>query len=106
MQMKGEVRTFLSEGKTEQQILDHFEAQYGERILARPKTGGFNLLVWWIPILGGTLGLGLLVLFMRRWQRGQSNEVPEVEFSLDPKYQRQIDRELYGELPEHPPARV
>ena len=35
------IRTMLSEGKTEADILEHFEAQYGARVLAEPPKKGF-----------------------------------------------------------------
>jgi len=41
----------LAAGWSDQQILDYFVAQYGERVLARPSTHGLNVLVWVIPPL-------------------------------------------------------
>jgi len=49
IQWRGTIREKLEAGWTEQQILDYFVAQYGERVLARPSTRGLNIL-----IAGGT----------------------------------------------------
>jgi len=58
----------LAAGWTDQQILDYFVAQYGERVLARPSTHGLNVLVWVIPpllVLGGAVVLWRLLRQMR-----------------------------------------
>ena len=50
----------LAAGWTDQQILDYFVAQYGERVLARPSSHGLNVLVWVIPpvlVLAGAVVL-------------------------------------------------
>jgi cytochrome c-type biogenesis protein CcmH len=55
-QWRETIRAKLAAGWTDQQILDYFVAQYGERVLARPSTRGLNILVWVIPpilLLGG-----------------------------------------------------
>jgi cytochrome c-type biogenesis protein CcmH len=59
-QWRGTIRDKLEAGWTDQQILDYFVAQYGERVLARPSTRGLNLLVWIVPPLAlaaGAFGL-------------------------------------------------
>src|SRR5438034_429198 len=58
----------LAAGWSDQQILDYFVAQYGERVLARPSTHGINVLVWVIPpilVLGGAVVLWRLLRQMR-----------------------------------------
>jgi cytochrome c-type biogenesis protein CcmH len=58
----------LTAGWTDQQILDYFVAQYGERVLARPSTHGLNVLVWVIPpllVLGGAVVLWRVLRQMR-----------------------------------------
>jgi cytochrome c-type biogenesis protein CcmH len=59
-QWRETIRAKLAAGWTDQQILDYFVAQYGERVLAKPSTNGLNLLVWVIPpvlLLAGSLVL-------------------------------------------------
>lgn len=60
-QWRETIREKLAAGWSDQQILDYFVAQYGERVLARPSTHGLNILVWVIPpilLLGGATVLG------------------------------------------------
>ena len=58
--MEGKIRELAAEGKSREEIVDHFVGIYGERILAVPVARGFNLMVWVAPVI--VLGLGTLVL--------------------------------------------
>jgi cytochrome c-type biogenesis protein CcmH len=67
-QWRETIRAKLAAGWTDQQILDYFVAQYGERVLARPSTHGLNILVWVIPpilLLGGAAVLWRFLRQMR-----------------------------------------
>lgn len=59
-QMKAQTRDMIAQGKSEDEILDQYVAQYGERILASPRARGFNLLLFVLPIaavaVAGTAG--------------------------------------------------
>jgi cytochrome c-type biogenesis protein CcmH len=48
-QWRATIREKLVAGWGDQQILDYFSAQYGERVLARPSTNGLTALIWLIP---------------------------------------------------------
>ncbi len=50
------IRTQLSEGKTEEEILAYFAQQYGDGVLAEPPRRGFGLLLWLFPIVAIVLG--------------------------------------------------
>ncbi len=64
--MKAEVRDFLAAGYTRDQILTYFEQAYGEFIRLQPRAKGFNLFVWIAPIVGLTVGLTLVVRYLKR----------------------------------------
>jgi len=61
--MMAKVRSMHKEGKNENEILKYFTDRYGDWVLLRPKTRGFNWLVWVLPPF--VLFLGILVAFMR-----------------------------------------
>lgn len=63
--MRQFVRDKLSEGWTDQEILDYFSApeRYGTKVLAKPPKSGANLLIWIVPPAGLSIG-GLLVLLI------------------------------------------
>jgi len=63
------IRTMLSEGKTEDEILQHFEDQYGARVLAEPPKQGFYWLIYLLPpaiILAGAI---LLFRSLKEWTK-------------------------------------
>src|SRR5579859_2267762 len=66
----------LAAGWTDQQILDYFVAQYGERVLARPSTHGLNVLVWVIPPLLVLGGAAVLWRFLRQVRPGPKAPAP------------------------------
>jgi len=67
--MKRDIRRQLAEGKSSQQILDGYVAQYGERILAEPPARGFVRTLYVLPIvllIASAIVLSLLVKRMAR----------------------------------------
>lgn len=60
------VRDLVTQGKTDQQILDYFVARYGQWILLEPTTHGFAGLVWLLPMLVLLGGAGLIVKVIRQ----------------------------------------
>jgi cytochrome c-type biogenesis protein CcmH len=65
-EIKQNIRRLLAEGKTSQQILDIYVAEYGDRILAEPPDRGFSRLIYvapWIFLVGS---VGLVVVVIRR----------------------------------------
>ena len=63
------IRTMLSEGKTEDQILQHFEDQYGARVLAEPPKQGFYWLVYLLPPALILAGAVILFRSLKEWTR-------------------------------------
>ena len=59
----------LDSGMTEAKILDAFQRQYGEMIFMSPPKRGFNLVMYFMPILGLGVGLGLVVGVVKRWAK-------------------------------------
>lgn len=70
------VRRLLGEGKTRQQILDQYVAEYGDRILAEPPARGFSAALYVAPwiFLAGSVGL---VVFVIRKLRASAAAAPE-----------------------------
>jgi len=91
-QMREEVRTMVAAGKSRDEILDHFVAQHGERILATPRPEGFNLLVYilpWVALIAGAWILWVLIKKLRA-------PIPEQSSvdSPDSRYASIIEKEL------------
>ncbi len=50
-QMKSVIRSQLSEGKTDQEIIDYFVQRYGEEVLSSPPKSGSTLIAWITPVV-------------------------------------------------------
>jgi cytochrome c-type biogenesis protein CcmH len=64
--VKQQIRVLLAAGKTRQEVLDAFAAQYGPRILAEPPATGVGRLLYVGMPLAFVLSAGALVLFLKK----------------------------------------
>lgn len=92
--MQQQIRDMLKEGKTEQDIKDHFVESYTEWILREPPKEGFNLLVWTLPGVGLLLALALLLVKSKNWARSKSQEVDQNQFELSEEDQAKLQKDL------------
>lgn len=65
-EIKTAVRRMLAEGKTPQQILDSYVAEYGDRILAEPPARGFSAALYVAPWIFLAASVGLVVVVIKR----------------------------------------
>jgi cytochrome c-type biogenesis protein CcmH len=93
-EVKAQIRAALQRGYTEQQILESFVAAYGERILAKPKAVGFNLLAWILPALAILLGGIGAWKFLRHSSQPQAEIKPVKPAPNDDPYAQRLEREL------------
>jgi len=95
-EIRQNIRRLLAEGKTRQQILDFYVAEYGDRILAEPPARGFSRLIYvapWIFLVGS---VGLVVVVIRRLRpatAGPAKDEP-VSGGADNAESDRIDEEL------------
>jgi cytochrome c-type biogenesis protein CcmH/NrfF len=90
------IRRLIARGETKSQIKKRLVAEYGPEILAAPPDSGFNILAWWLPIVGilaGAIALGWLAWRWSRGRRGPPDEPPP-SVRIDPELERQLDDEL------------
>ena len=77
------VHRLLSDGMSNQQILDFLQARYGDFVLYDPPVRSNTLVLWLIPLLGFVLVVGIVLRMARR--------VPEAsELSDDDLQQLQV----------------
>ena len=50
-QMKTVIRDKISEGKTDEEIINYFVERYGEEVLSSPPKSGSNLFAWITPVI-------------------------------------------------------
>jgi cytochrome c-type biogenesis protein CcmH/NrfF len=66
----------LTQGKTEQQVMDAFVAQYGPTVYAEPPKSGFSLVAWVMPTAYLVLGALVVIFVISRWLKKSASEVP------------------------------
>lgn len=69
---RAEIRSQLSQGKSEEEIQQYFVERYGARVLAEPPRQGFNLIIWVLPILAVVVAGFFFLRFLRNLQDSQS----------------------------------
>lgn len=92
---RAQIRDELASGWTEQQILDYFVAQYGERVLAEPQRRGFTSLVWTLPVIGVLLGVVVVWQVLRMWKKVHLQvPVRTLNSNISPEIMAKIEKEL------------
>jgi cytochrome c-type biogenesis protein CcmH len=105
-QMRGVIRQQLQSGNSEQEVIQYFQASYGEQIVWSPPWQGFTLLAWLVPIGLVLVGATLLLFVLRDWRTLSSSDsaaddaelasVGEADLAV---YRAQLERELAAEDP-------
>jgi cytochrome c-type biogenesis protein CcmH len=88
-----ELRTGITSGKSDQEILNSFVGKYGAIVLAAPTTQGFDLVAWIAPFAVFAAALLGTILLVRRWT---ANTAPDQVLASDPAtdaFKEQIRRE-------------
>lgn len=85
-----EITEMLNEGMTEEEILDHYEAMYGEQGFRQPKRSGFSLLAWTVPFFVLVIGAIALYFIIKNRMRPQV-ETSIVNFADEEKYDAEDD---------------
>ena len=92
---RAQIRDQLAAGWTDQQIIDYFVAQYGERVFGEPQRKGFTSLVWFLPLVGVLLGLGIVYEILRNWRKQRpapmiSTPLPQIPDEILKKIEREM----------------
>jgi len=92
---RAQIRDQLSAGWTEQQVIDYFVAQYGERVLAEPQRKGFTSLVWFLPLIVVLMGVGIVYEILRNWKKQKLAPLPTPSTSpISKDVLEKIEREI------------
>ncbi len=94
-EMQAFMKKEIAEGKDETAILQDLSLRYGVQVLAAPPARGFNLAVWILPGVGLIVGLGVVVVIVRRW-RGKPAPLAPAAASIpaDPKMLAAVEEEM------------
>jgi cytochrome c-type biogenesis protein CcmH len=91
--VRAQIRNALAQGKSEEEILQAYVSQYGERILAKPSKQSFNLLAWILPFAALLIGGWILWRFLHRHAAPPPASVIMTANPNDP-YAQQMEQEL------------
>lgn len=95
---KAEIRAFITkeiaDGKDETMILQDLSLRYGVQVLSAPPAHGFNLAVWVLPGIGLLVGLGIVVVIVRRWKREPAPDWVASSAAQDPKILSAVEKEM------------
>jgi cytochrome c-type biogenesis protein CcmH/NrfF len=97
-----ELHSEVDGGATDSSIYKSFAAKYGPTVLASPNRGGFDDVAWVGPFAFLLLGIVLILLLLRLWQRRHARlaaalpEIPSIP-ETDALRQRIRDETNYGE---------
>ena len=93
---KAFVEGLVKEGQSKDEIKEALVDQYGDAVLAEPKSSGFSLSAYVVPIVAFAVAVILLALAVWKWRRaaGSSKDRhPEVEGPSD-EDSRRLDDDL------------
>jgi len=82
-----------AEGVSDDAIIAGFVKREGLRALVAPPAEGFNLLSWVMPFVALALGLGVIVLYVRRFRKPAIPDAPVDNAALD-RYHEEIEKDL------------
>lgn len=98
---RAEIRTQLSSGWSEEEVMAYFVERYGERVLAEPERGGFTSLVWILPVVAVLVGLVIVVQALRSWRARRqprptpgTNDLVVEAGSVSAEARARVEREL------------
>ena len=87
-EIRGDIRTRISEGETDDEIRQVYIDRYGRSIVLNPDSGGFTGLVWIVPVVAAGMATAAVGLAFQRW-RVQADSL---------RAATEEDRELVAEL--------
>lgn len=93
-EMQAFIKKEIAEDKDETVILQDLTIRYGVQVLTTPPARGFNLAVWILPGLGLLVGLGLVVVIVRRWKRKPVTVLESASTPDDPKVLSAVEEEM------------
>jgi cytochrome c-type biogenesis protein CcmH len=90
--IREEVHAMVAAGKSRDEILNHYVAQYGEKILAAPRVKGFNVLAYVLPWAALLLGGWMLIVLLKKLRKPAPVAIPAP--LPDARYTAAVEKEI------------
>lgn len=94
MRQRAFIRRLIAQGRTKDQIKDALVAQYGDRVLALPRSDGFNVSAYVVPLAVGVVALVLLLLIVARWRKPGAPEPVPAASAMSGADRARLDEDL------------
>ena len=88
------IRRLIVQGKTKEQIKHRLVQEFGPNVLALPKSSGFDLAAYLVPVALAAAGLIAIVVLALRWRRRRPAPAAAAAPDLDSADARRLDSEL------------
>jgi cytochrome c-type biogenesis protein CcmH len=75
--LRTQVRNQIAAGRSDDEIIEFLTARYGDFVRYRPAFKGRTLLLWLGPFAVLVLGIGVVLLFIRRSHRSAAPAAPD-----------------------------
>jgi cytochrome c-type biogenesis protein CcmH len=99
-EVRTEIRQMLASGMKEEEILDAYVAEYGEKIRAKPKAAGFNLLAYFLPVaflIAGAVVAFIVIRHLRpKTQAVGSKQSAKRDLKPGTGYSPKLEKEMWG----------
>jgi cytochrome c-type biogenesis protein CcmH len=93
--IKQEIRVALRQGRTREQILDAYVAEYGPAILIEPPARGFGVSLYVLPVIALLVSVLLVGVVVRRFtRRGQAPPDAQPPPAASDSMSERLDDEL------------
>ncbi len=95
---RAQIKDQLAAGWTDDQVIQYFVEQYGERVLAEPRRSGFTSFVWLLPVVSIVIGLVVVAQVLRAWRTKRAAPVvpakPAPAADIPPDVLERLEEEL------------
>ena len=95
---RAQIKDQLAAGWTDDQVIQYFVEQYGERVLAEPRRSGFTSFVWLLPVVSIVIGLVVVAQVLRGWKTKRAAPVvpakPAPAADIPPEVLERLEEEL------------
>ena len=70
-QWKEKISDLVTDGYSDEEVLDYFSTRYGTQVLLEPPRRGFTLILWVLPVIAILAGGGWLAYVIRGWRKDE-----------------------------------
>ncbi len=89
--LRRELYRMLNDGRADKEIVDFMVARYGDYVLYRPQVNSSTWLLWGLPVGLLLVGMGIVILTVRRRAAAQRSQDSAAPISDDERLERLLE---------------